>query len=586
MFKLFKKLNYKQYIAMCLSFVLIVGQVWLDLKLPDYMNSITTLIQTNGAISEIWKNGGYMLACALGSLLLSFVVGFFTAKIAAGLSMRLRSDVYNSVSNFSKGEINKFTTSSLITRTTNDITQVQMFFAMGLQMLIKAPVLAVWAIIKIAGKSWQWSLTTATAVCVLLVMITVLIIFCLPKFKIVQKQTDEINRLSRENLTGLRIVKAFNAEAYQEEKFEKANNNLTKTQLTTSTLMSMLSPTMTAIMSGLSLAIYWVGASIIKNANMLDRIGLYSDMMVFMSYSVQIISAFIMLAFIFVLMPRAIISAKRINEILDTKSSITDGKGATPTEVGTIKFDNVDFKYPNGQEDVLSNINLDIKKGEFVAFIGATGCGKSTLVDLVPRFFDATSGTVYVDGVDVKDYKLNDLHNRIGYVSQKAVLFTGTVLGNVTLGTVDGKKVSTEDAAEAINRAQASEFVDKMSEKEQSYIATSGKNISGGQKQRLSIARAIARKPEFLIFDDSFSALDYATDKKLRATLKKDFKGTTILLVAQRIGTIKDADKIVVLEDGKIVGVGKHKDLLDNCKTYKDIALSQLSKEEIDGTEK
>ena len=350
--------------------------------------------------------------------------------------------------------------------------------------------------------------------------------------------------------------------------------------------MSMLSPTMTAIMSGLSLAIYWVGASIIKNANMLDRIGLYSDMMVFMSYSVQIISAFIMLAFIFVLMPRAIISARRINEILDTKSSITDGKGATPTEVGTIKFDNVDFKYPNGQEDVLSNINLDIKKGEFVAFIGATGCGKSTLVDLVPRFFDATSGTVYVDGVDVKDYKLNDLHNRIGYVSQKAVLFTGTVLGNVTLGTVDGKKVSNEDAAEAINRAQASEFVDKMSEKEQSYIATSGKNISGGQKQRLSIARAIARKPEFLIFDDSFSALDYATDKKLRATLKKDFKGTTILLVAQRIGTIKDADKIVVLEDGKIVGVGKHKDLLDNCKTYKDIALSQLSKEEIDGTEK
>ena len=586
MFKLFKKLNYKQYIAMCLSLILIVGQVWLDLKLPDYMNSITTLIQTNGAISEIWKNGGYMLACALGSLLLSFVVGFFTAKIAAGLSMRLRSDVYNSVSNFSKGEINKFTTSSLITRTTNDITQVQMFFAMGLQMLIKAPVLAVWAIIKIAGKSWQWSLTTATAVCVLLVMITILIIFCLPKFKIVQKQTDEINRLSRENLTGLRIVKAFNAEAYQEEKFEKANNNLTKTQLTTSTLMSMLSPTMTAIMSGLSLAIYWVGASIIKNANMLDRIGLYSDMMVFMSYSVQIISAFIMLAFIFVLMPRAIISARRINEILDTKSSITDGKGATPTEVGTIKFDNVDFKYPNGQEDVLSNINLDIKKGEFVAFIGATGCGKSTLVDLVPRFFDATSGTVYVDGVDVKDYKLNDLHNRIGYVSQKAVLFTGTVLGNVTLGTVDGKKVSNEDAAEAINRAQASEFVDKMSEKEQSYIATSGKNISGGQKQRLSIARAIARKPEFLIFDDSFSALDYATDKKLRATLKKDFKGTTILLVAQRIGTIKDADKIVVLEDGKIVGVGKHKDLLDNCKTYKDIALSQLSKEEIDGTEK
>lgn len=571
---------------MCLSFVLIVGQVWLDLKLPDYMNSITTLIQTNGAISEIWKNGGYMLACALGSLLLSFVVGFFTAKIAAGLSMRLRSDVYNSVSNFSKGEINKFTTSSLITRTTNDITQVQMFFAMGLQMLIKAPVLAVWAIIKIAGKSWQWSLTTATAVCVLLVMIIILIIFCLPKFKVVQKQTDEINRLSRENLTGLRIVKAFNAEAYQEEKFEKANNNLTKTQLTTSTLMSMLSPTMTAIMSGLSLAIYWVGASIIKNANMLDRIGLYSDMMVFMSYSVQIISAFIMLAFIFVLMPRAIISARRINEILDTKSSITDGKGATPTEVGTIKFDNVDFKYPNGQEDVLSNINLDIKKGEFVAFIGATGCGKSTLVDLVPRFFDATSGTVYVDGVDVKDYKLNDLHNRIGYVSQKAVLFTGTVLGNVTLGTVDGKKVSNEDAAEAINRAQASEFVDKMSEKEQSYIATSGKNISGGQKQRLSIARAIARKPEFLIFDDSFSALDYATDKKLRATLKKDFKGTTILLVAQRIGTIKDADKIVVLEDGKIVGVGKHKDLLDNCKTYKDIALSQLSKEEIDGTEK
>lgn len=586
MFKLFKKLNYKQYIAMCLSLILIVGQVWLDLKLPDYMNSITTLIQTNGAISEIWKNGGYMLACALGSLLLSFVVGFFTAKIAAGLSMRLRSDVYNSVSNFSKGEINKFTTSSLITRTTNDITQVQMFFAMGLQMLIKAPVLAVWAIIKIAGKSWQWSLTTATAVCVLLVMIIVLIIFCLPKFKIVQKQTDEINRLSRENLTGLRIVKAFNAEVYQEEKFEKANNNLTKTQLTTSTLMSMLSPTMTAIMSGLSLAIYWVGASIIKNANMLDRIGLYSDMMVFMSYSVQIISAFIMLAFIFVLMPRAIISARRINEILDTKSSITDGKGATPTEVGTIKFDNVDFKYPNGQEDVLSNINLDIKKGEFVAFIGATGCGKSTLVDLVPRFFDATSGTVYVDGVDVKDYKLNDLHNRIGYVSQKAVLFTGTVLGNVTLGTVDGKKVSNEDAAEAINRAQASEFVDKMSEKEQSYIATSGKNISGGQKQRLSIARAIARKPEFLIFDDSFSALDYATDKKLRATLKKDFKGTTILLVAQRIGTIKDADKIVVLEDGKIVGVGKHKDLLDNCKTYKDIALSQLSKEEIDGTEK
>lgn len=572
-----KLLKTKDYFFMAFSLLFIVTQVWLDLKMPDYMNIITTELQQGGNVNVILRNGGMMLLCSLGSLALSIFAGFFAAKIASGLGLRLREKLYDKVHSFSKTEISRFSTSSLITRTTNDTTQVQMLIAMGLQIMIKAPVLAIWAIIKILGKNWQWSLVTGVVLAVLLIVIITLVLICLPKFKIVQKQTDDLNRVTRENLTGIRIVHAFNAEKYQQQKFEEVNSALTKTQLFTSKTLSFLSPMMSFLIGGLTLAIYWVGAYLINNANLGERIGLFSDMVVFSTYAMQVISAFIMMVMIFMQLPRTIVSIKRINEVLNTHPSITDGKGVETKIEGCIEFKNVNFKYPDGQENILSDISLKINKGETVAFIGSTGSGKSTLINLIPRFYDVSSGEILIDGENVKDYKLEDLHNKIGYVSQKAILLSGTVYENITMG----HDIEPEDILKAIEQSQSKEFVDKMEEKGDVTIYQGGKNISGGQKQRLSIARALVKKPEFIIFDDSFSALDYKTDKKLRDTLNAELEDTTCLIVAQRIGTIRNADKIVVLDKGNIVGMGTHDQLLKTCKVYKEIALSQLSKEEL-----
>lgn len=582
MFKMLKNLTWKEWIMATVSVVFIVAQVWLDLKLPEYMSQITSLLTTGSDnMSEIWKNGGFMIACAVGSALMSVVVGFFAARIAAKLGLIIRGKVYSKIQKFSKSEMKHFSTASLITRTTNDVTQVQNFIAMGLQMLVKAPIMAVWAIVKIVGKSWQWSVVTAIAVVVLLTTIIAILIACLPKFKKMQKQTDDINRVARENLTGLRVVKAFNAEQFEENKFEEKNTDLTNTYLYLDKRMSLFSPMMYLVMNCISLAIYWVGAYIIEAASGMDKIALFSDMVVFMSYAVQVIMSFIMLVMIFIMLPRASVSAKRINEVLETKPSIEDGEGAEPTEEGTVEFKNVCFKYPNADEYVLKNISFKANKGETIAFIGSTGSGKSTLIDLVPRFYDATEGEVLVDGVDVKDYKLEDLYNIVGYVAQRSVLFTGTINENVGFGESKQGKPSQEEIQLAIKQAQAKDFVEKMPDGYDSHISQGGKNVSGGQKQRLSIARAFARKSEILIFDDSFSALDYKTDKALRRTINKELKGTTCLIVAQRIGTIKNADKIIVLDNGNMVGIGKHEELLKNCPVYKEIALSQLSKEEL-----
>lgn len=582
MFKMLKNLTWKEWIMAAVSVVFIVAQVWLDLKLPEYMSQITSLLTTGSDnMSEIWKNGGFMIACAVGSALMSVVVGFFAARIAAKLGLLIRGKVYSKIQKFSKSEMKHFSTASLITRTTNDVTQVQNFIAMGLQMLVKAPIMAVWAIVKIVGKSWQWSVVTAVAVVVLLTTIIAILIACLPRFKKMQKQTDDINRVARENLTGLRVVKAFNAEQFEENKFEEKNTDLTNTYLYLDKRMSLFSPMMYLVMNCISLAIYWVGAYIIEAASGMDKIALFSDMVVFMSYAVQVIMSFIMLVMIFIMLPRASVSAKRINEVLETKPSIEDGEGAEPTEEGTVEFKNVCFKYPNADEYVLKNISFKANKGETIAFIGSTGSGKSTLIDLVPRFYDATEGEVLVDGVDVKDYKLDDLYNIVGYVAQRSVLFTGTINENVGFGESKKGKPSQEEIQLAIKQAQAKDFVEKMPDGYDSHISQGGKNVSGGQKQRLSIARAFARKSEILIFDDSFSALDYKTDKALRRTINKELKGTTCLIVAQRIGTIKNADKIIVLDNGNMVGIGKHEELLKNCPVYKEIALSQLSKEEL-----
>lgn len=582
MLKMLKKLSWKEWIMVAISVIFIAGQVWLDLKLPEFMSEITTLLTTGSSdMGAIWRNGGFMLACAIGSALLSVVVGFFAARIAAKLGLVLRASIYSQIQDFSKSEMKQFSTASLITRSTNDVTQVQNFVAMGLQVMVKAPIMAVWAIIKIVGKSWQWSLITAVAVAVLLLCIITILLFCLPRFKKMQKQTDDINRVARENLTGLRVVKAFNAEKFEEDKFEEKNSNLTDTNMYVYKRMSLFGPMMSLVMNGVSLAIYWVGAYIIQAASGMEKIALFSDMVVFMSYAVQVIFSFIMLVMIFMMLPRATVSAKRINEILDTKSSIKDGQGAAPVERGTVEFKNVSFKYPNADEYVLKNISFKVNKGEQVAFIGSTGSGKSTLIDLVPRFYDATEGEVLVDGINVKDYKLEELYNILGYVSQKSILFTGTINENVGFGKNKNGKPSEEEIQLAIKQAQAKDFVEKMPDKYNAHISQGGKNVSGGQKQRLSIARALARKSEILIFDDSFSALDYKTDKALRKTLNKDLKGTTSLIVAQRIGTIKNADQIIVLDNGNMVGKGKHEELLKNCPIYKEIALSQLSKEEL-----
>lgn len=584
MIKLLKKLKPKQWLYILFCVALIVLQVYLDLKLPDYMASITKIVQTEGSlVKDVLGEGAKMLICAFGSLLSAVVVSYFVTKVAATFSRDLRKDIFEKVLSFSMEEIKNFSTSSLITRTTNDITQVQMLIAMGMQMLIKAPIMAVWAIMKIYGKGFEWSVITAGAVGILLIMILILVLVALPKFKIIQKLTDNLNHTSRENLTGIRVVRAFNAEKYQEGKFASANNELTKTNMFTSRTMALLTPGMQLIMSGLSLSIYWIGAYMINDAGMLDKLTIFSNMVVFSSYAMQVVMSFMMLTMIFIFYPRAQVSAKRILEILEKKPKIVSGVFSGKTkETGTIEFKDVTFRYPDAEENMLENISFKVEKGETVAFIGSTGSGKSTLVNLIPRFYDATYGEVLVDGVNVKNYKLEELNNRLGYVSQKPIIFSGTVSSNISYGLVKDKKVSKSKIEEASKVAQASEFIEKMEDKYNSSISRSGTNISGGQKQRLSIARAIARDPEIYIFDDTFSALDYKTDTTLRKELKKHTKDATTLIVAQRIGTIKNADKIIVLNEGKIVGQGTHKELLKTCDVYKEIALSQLSKEELE----
>ena len=553
--------------------------------MPDYMSQITILVQTEGSeMSEILENGVYMLACAFGSLISAVIVGYIVSGISASFSMKVRKKLFNKVENLAMSEVKNFSTSSLITRTTNDITQIQMLVSMGLQLMIKAPITAVWAITKILNKSWQWSAITGVGVVVLVGTISALMAIVMPRFKIVQKLIDKVNGVTRENLTGIRVVRAFNAEGYQEEKFDKVNTKLTNQQLFNQKAFSVLSPTMYLVMYFLTLGIYFVGAYLIKEAAIADQIVLFGDMVVFSSYAMQVIMSFLMLAMIFMMLPRAQVSANRINEVLDTEITIKDGKIDTDKteERGTVEFKNVSFKYPDGEDYVLKDVSFRANKGETVAFIGSTGSGKSTLINLVPRFYDVTEGEVLVDGINVKDYTQDFLHNKIGYVTQKAVIFNDTINNNIAYGENGKEKISEEKIRKAIEVAQAKEFVEKMEDNYKTLMSQGGTNLSGGQKQRLSIARAIARDPEIYIFDDSFSALDYKTDSILRKELKKYTNEVTTLIVAQRIGTIMNADKILVLDEGKVVGQGKHKELLENCEVYKQIALSQLSKEELE----
>ena len=585
MFKLLKNFTKREWFLTICILILVIFQVWLDLKLPDYMSEITKLVQTEGSeMSEILKNGAYMLGCALGSLIAAVITGYITANVSSNFSMALRNKLFQKVSNLSTNEIKIFSTSSLITRTTNDITQIEMVIAMGLQLLLKAPITAVWAITKIVNKSWQWSVITLVGVLILLSVIGIITALVLPRFKRVQKLTDKLNEVTRENLTGIRVVKAFNAEDYQEEKFEDVNKNLTKTQLFNQKTFAIMQQVMYMDMYGLTLAIYFVGAFLIKDAMMADKLTLFGDMVVFSSYSMQVIMSFLMLAMIFMMLPRAQVSANRVNEVLDTENSVKNGtlKTDKTNEKGTVEFRNVSFKYPDAEEYLLNDISFKVNKGETVAFIGSTGSGKSTLINLVPRFYDATEGEVLVDGVNVKEYDEQFLNDKLGYVSQKAVIFNGTIKSNVAYGDNGKGEITDKKIKEAVNVAQATEFVEKMDGTYNASIAQGGTNVSGGQKQRLSIARAIARDPEIYIFDDSFSALDYKTDTVLRRELKKYTKEATILIVAQRVGTIINADKIVVLDNGKIVGLGTHKELLKNCEVYQQIATSQLSKEELE----
>ena len=585
MFKLLKNISKKQWFFIMISFVLIVGQVGLELKMPDYMSEITVLVQSEGSnMKDILINGGYMLACALGSLLSAIIVGYLVSNISATFSMKVRKKLFNKVENLSMNEVKQFSTSSLITRTTNDITQVQMLISMGLQLLIKAPITAIWAISKILNKSTEWSIITAIAVAVLLTTIGIIMIIVLPKFKIVQKLTDNLNNVTRENLTGIRVVRAFNAEEYQENKFENVNTKLTNQQLFNQKTFAILSPIMYLVMYFLTLSIYFVGASLIKETVLSNKLTMFGDMVVFSTYAMQIIMSFLMLAMIFMMVPRASVSANRINEVLDTEESIKDGNidKETTKEKGTVEFKNVSFKYPDAKEYLLRNISFKAEEGQTIAFIGSTGSGKSTLINLVPRFYDATEGEVLVDGINVKEYTQEFLHNKIGYVPQKAVMFDGTVNTNIAYGENGKPEVTEKQIKKAFEVAQGKEFVEKMDNKYDTHIASGGTNVSGGQKQRLAIARAIARDPEIYIFDDSFSALDYKTDATLRKALKEHTKTSTSLIVAQRIGTIMNADKIIVLDNGKCVGMGTHKELLKSCKVYKQIALSQLSKEELE----
>jgi ATP-binding cassette subfamily B multidrug efflux pump len=585
MLRILKYFNPKNVWFIIISTAFIVLQVWLDLKLPDYLAQITRLVQTEGnSLSEVWEPGAYMMMCAIGSLLASFIVVYLVAQSAASLAKRLRSLLFDKVESFSMAEMNKFSTASLITRSTNDITQVQTIVAMGLQVMIKAPILAGWAIVKISSKSWQWTLSSGVSVALLLLMIAIVILFAMPKFRAIQGLTDQLNRVTREGLTGLRVIRAYNAGSNQEAKFERANRDLTDANLFTSRLMALMMPVMSLIMSGLSLAIYWIGAYLINGAETAARLGLFSDMVIFSSYAMQIVMAFMMLSMVFFMLPRASVSAKRVMEVLNTEPSIRDGSGkaSVGAKAGEIEFRNVSFKYADSDEYVLKDISFIARRGETVAFIGSTGSGKTTLMNLIPRFYDATEGEVLVHGMNVKEYTLQDLHNKLGYVPQKAVLFTGTVTSNVAYGDNGRTAGSADDVKQAVAIAKGQEFVEKLEGGYEGSISQGGTNLSGGQKQRLSIARAVFRKPDIYIFDDSFSALDYKTDRQLRSKLKQETAGATNLIVGQRIGTIKDADMILVLDEGKIVGRGTHQELLQTCEVYCQIANSQLSKEELE----
>ena len=589
MLRIMRYLSKAEIGQMLIALVSIVGQIWLDLTLPDYMSDITTLVETPGStMHDIWVAGGKMLLVSLGSVACAIVTGYIAARVGASFSQRLRSLEFNKVESFGPAEMNRFSTASLITRSTNDITQIQMFITMGLMMIVKSPIMAVWAICKIAGKGFEWTVATGIAVVVLMAAICVIMFFVMPKFKAMQRLTDNINLVARENLTGLRVVRAYNAEDYQEAKFTKANKELTDTQLFTNRAMAIMMPLMNTIMNGLMLAVYWIGAYLIDAADLTDKLTTFANMVVFSSYSVQVIMSFLLMSMVFVLWPRADVSAQRVLEVIDTKPLITDGTHTEgePGKQGEIEFRNVSFTYPDSRKAMLEGISFTARKGQTVAFIGSTGSGKSSLINLVPRFYDATQGQVLVDGVDVRDYTLKALRDKIGYVPQQSFLFKGTIASNVSYGDKSGSEEAGTDAdmanvRKACEVAQATEFVEKKDNTYESSIAQGGSNVSGGQKQRLSIARAVYRHPEILIFDDSFSALDFKTDRAVRDALAKEAKDSTKLIVAQRIGTIMNADRIVVLDQGKVVGQGTHEELLDNCDVYRQIAQSQLSEGEL-----
>lgn len=567
--------------------IFIVAQVWLDLKLPDYMSEITTLVETDGSsMSDILVQGGYMMLCALGSMAASMSAGYFTALVAAGLAHILREGVYDRTLHFSMAQISRFSTSSLINRTTNDITQIQNFVGLGLQAIIKAPIMAVWAIVKICNKSWQWTAAAAGAVAVLVVILSIVMFIAVPRFRRIQNLTDRINRIIREYLTGIRVIRAYNAEKYQENKFDKENKELVGNNLTANRVMAVMSPGMTLINSGLTLAVYWIGAYLIENAAVSMKLPLFSDMVVFSNYAMQIIMAFMMLNMVFIMLPRGQVAAKRVLEVINTENSIADGTYDSSDETGNprrgeVEFRNVSFRYPGNNHDTVSDISFTAERGRTTAIIGATGSGKTTLIDLIPRFYDVQKGQVLVDGRDVKEYTGEALHGRIGYISQKAVLFSGTVRSNVMYGGNNAAGASERNLRGALEISRSSEFVEGLEEKENSHVAQGGTNFSGGQKQRISIARAIASDPEILIFDDSFSALDYKTDAALRKELDEKVKDTTKIIVAQRISTIRGADQIIVLDKGKIAGRGTHKELMANCPVYQEIAASQLSRSEL-----
>ena len=585
MIKLFRYLKLKEWLYFLISLVFIVAQVFLDLKLPDYMSRITMLVETSGsAMGDIWSAGGMMLLCSLGSLASSITVCFLAARIAASYSKRLRAEMFNKVESFSLEEINEFSTASLITRSTNDVTQVQMLIVISLQVVIKAPTMAVWAVMKIAGKAWQWSLATGITVALLIIILSIAIVLTFPKFRRVQWLQDALNQSARENLTGIRVVRAYNAEDYQEKKFRKANTELLENQLFANRTMTLLSPFMSLSMNCLSMSIYWIGAVLINSialesaASVAARVGIFADMIVFMSYAMQVIMSFLMIVMVAIVLPRALEAAKRILEVLKTEPKVVSGRLTDAGGVsGEVEFKNVSFTYPGGSGEVLSDISFKANKGETVAFIGSTGSGKTTLVNLIPRFYDASAGEVLVDGVNVRDYDLDTLYGKISYVSQKAVMFSGTIAENVAFGA----NAEPEKLDRAIEISRSADFVSELGEGTDAYVARGGTNFSGGQKQRLSIARALCRDAEILIFDDTFSALDFKTDRQLRDALKSETEGKTKLIVAQRIGTIMSADRIIVLDEGRIAGMGTHKELLKSCEVYRQIALSQLSEEEL-----